>query len=230
MYEIDMNIIGSVDSIFQRCNNTEQLVSNLSSLYMDMPDKKYLITRYTTLLLKSNIHYMDRYGNDISDIITIINNINDYEDSMELNEVFGMNDRGKSALSVELDTDGSILIKKRESVNFKQIYNNSHRLLKLYNDAKDVNGMKYELALMWYMLTILENRIIYNRSFIKEKLFKDRKKEAIEVRAFILSDFNKYMKEILKIDKTFNFYEYYKTTPFYIDTYKIDRRLVKLLL
>lgn len=227
---IDMNVIGSVDSIFHNYTTTEHLVANLASLYMEMPDKKKLITKYVTLLLKSNIHYMQRFGNDIGDIITMLNNLDDYDDCVELNEAFGMNDRGKSALSVELDADGSILIKKHESVNFKQIYNNSHRLLKIYSDAKDINGLKYELALMWYMLTILENRIIYNKSFIKEKLFKDRKKEAIEVRAFILSDFNKYMKEVLKLDKTFNFYEYYKTTPFYINTYKIDKRLVKLIL
>ena len=84
--DIDMNVIGSVDSIFNNYTTTEQLVANLASLYIEMPDKKKLITKYVTLLLKSNIHYMQIFSNDIGDIITMLNNLDDYDDCVELNE------------------------------------------------------------------------------------------------------------------------------------------------
>ena len=76
--------------------------------------------------------------------------------------------------------------------------------------------MKYELCRLWFL-----------NSLIERKIYTKNNKDLYKVRARILNDFNKYMNEITENDKSFNFIEYYKETPFNDDTVKIKSSTLK---
>ena len=62
-----------------------------------------------------------------------------------------------------------------------------------YDKINNSEGMKYELARLYYMNYLLEKKIYSNK-------YKKKKDANIKVRARILNDFNKYMKSLLKIN------------------------------
>ena len=106
---------------------------------------------------------------------------------------------------VQFNKEGDLLIYKKD-IDFEKEYANSHRLLKTYESTDNIEGMKYELAKLWYMNNLLQDEIY-------SKNGKD-KKDAVKVRARILNDFNKYLKIVIKHEKGFNFQKYYKNTPY----------------
>ena len=55
---------------------------------------------------------------------------------------------------------------------------------------------------------------------------KEERKPLVDIRARVLNDFNKYMKFILKYDKSFNFSEYIKTTEYDPDKIVITRHTI----
>ena|SRR5574344_1209030 len=132
----------------------------------------------------------------------------------------------KPTIMLSLDNDGNILIKKHDNVDFMTIYNNSHTLLKEYERARNYDAIKYELCKLYYMITLIDNNIIYSKSrFIS----KEKKEKAISNKSFIMNDFKTYLRFVLLHDNTFNFNEYFLKTQFGIDVYKIDNRLIKLI-
>lgn len=132
----------------------------------------------------------------------------------------------KPTIMLSLDNDGNILIKKHDNVDFMTIYNNSHTLLKEYAKARNYDAIKYELCKLYYMITLIDNNIIYSKSrFIS----KEKREKAISNKSFIMNDFKTYLRFVLLHDNTFNFNEYFLKTQFGIDVYKIDNRLIKLI-
>ena len=168
----------------------------------------------------------------ISDISKIANVFRNYElENIEkVNEAF-LNIDGKLPVNIGLDKDGSLLVNKHISMDYAGVFAQSHRLIKMYQSVKNVDGVKYELCKQWFLLYLLENKVIYNKNKLKQMLISDaKKKEAIQIRSFILSDYKVYMKWVNKNDPNFNFNEYFKTTPFYKETFKIDKRLIQCIL
>lgn len=122
---------------------------------------------------------------------------------------------------VQFDKDGNLLIKNMKKINFEAEYSKSHKLLLIYDENNNIEGMKYELSKLWFMNNILESKI-YN-----EKIKEENKKELHKVRARILNDFNKYLKVVTSNDSDFNFTAYYNETPFSDATIKIDKHTIQ---
>lgn len=122
---------------------------------------------------------------------------------------------------VQFDSEGNLLIKNMKRLDFESEYSKSHKLLVIYHEQNNLEGMKYELSKLWFMNTILEKKI-YN-----QKISEDDKKKLHKVRARILNDFNKYLRFVTDEDKQFNFTEYYNNTPFSDATIKIDKHTIK---
>lgn len=202
------------------------LVKNLSTKSFDRQYLEYF-QNYIELKCNANTEL------DVSLLIGIKNmflNISDGDGVIQLQEAF-MDSHGKRPIKVELDADGSILLKKHENVNHMQIYMQSHRLLKLYESTNNLIGMKYEVAKQWFLLVALENRIIFNNNTLRAKFITEAKKQdAIKTRAFLLADIKKYLGIVMSREKDFNFSEYYKSTPFYEESFKIDKRLINMVL
>ena len=121
---------------------------------------------------------------------------------------------------VQFDKDGNLLIKKINKLDYEQEYYKSHKLLEVYRRTDNLEGMKYELSKLWFILTILEDKI-YNK-----KVSEENKQSFTKTRAKILNDFKSGLSYISNKDKTFNFIEYYNETPFSDAVYKIRKNTV----
>lgn len=123
---------------------------------------------------------------------------------------------------VSFDKDGNLFIKKsKKDIDFEHEYAESHKLLKLYGEKINREGLAYELTKLWFMNTILEKKI-YNEKSTKEELAKYHK-----ARAKILNDFQKYLKILMEHEKDFNFTNYYNNSPFSDVSIKISNSTLK---
>ncbi len=123
---------------------------------------------------------------------------------------------------VQFDKDGNLLIKRMKSLDFESEYAQIHKLLLVYEEKNNIDGMKYELSKLWFMNTILEKKI-----FTKGKSTDDQLDSYHKARAKILNNFNKYLKVVLKGDPEFNFTEYYNESPFSDASTKINASTLK---
>lgn len=117
-------------------------------------------------------------------------------------------------LPIEFDQAGNLLIKKIGSIDYENEYRKSHKMLGLYSKTKNIDGMKYELAKLWFLNSVIE----------KEKT---KTKELSDTRARILGDFHRYLALVLEEDTNFVFTTYYNDTPFSDATIRIKGSTIK---
>ena len=132
--------------------------------------------------------------------------------------------REAKSLPVEFDQDGNLLIQQRQKIDFAAEYAKCHKLLQQYSKAKGYEAMKYYVAKLWYLNIMIEKRIYNPKKFDKETLT-----SYYNTRAHILSDFKKYMGEILEQEPNFDFQKYYKTTPFDRSVLKVSKNFMKTI-
>jgi len=119
----------------------------------------------------------------------------------------------EAKLPIQFNKDGDALL-TNTFVDFDAEYSSSHKLLLEYEKSNNIDGIKYELARLYYMNYILERRLYHNKYlFNKEK--------NIKTRARVLNDFKKYLNFILKKEPKFNFSEYYENSVFYPHTVEV---------
>lgn len=104
--------------------------------------------------------------------------------------------------------------------NLEKEYQESHRLIRSYG-TENIDGIKHELARLFYINSILEDKIR------KVKDGDTRYKEYRDLRARVLNDYMYGFKIVAAKEPNFNFYNYYKNTEYYRKTVKIDRNTMK---
>lgn len=127
----------------------------------------------------------------------------------------------EKSIGFEFDARGNLFVKNfLKNKSYQSVYIESHRLLMEYDRAKNIEGMKYELAKMYYLnLKISEDLIKQDRT--------KKDKELVKIRARVLNDFHKYLKVVLKNDKQFNFSNYYQRSEFCDDSFVITAPTLK---
>lgn len=127
----------------------------------------------------------------------------------------------EKSIGFEFDARGNLFVNNfLKNKSYQSIYMESHRLLMEYDRAKNIEGMKYELAKMYYLnLKISEDLIKQDRT--------KKDKELVKIRARVLNDFHKYLKVVLKNDKQFNFSNYYQRSEFCDDSFVITAPTLK---
>ena len=138
-----------------------------------------------------------------------------------ISENYSFIDESISILEKELpfkfDEDGNLFISSiNKNHNFESEYAKSHKLLLTYEKTDNYEGIKYELAKLWYMNILLEKMIFESNANERDK------RNYHKARAKILNDFHKYLSMICTLEKDFNFDDYYKGTIFG-SSLKIDR-------
>lgn len=119
----------------------------------------------------------------------------------------------EAKLPIQFNKDGDALL-TNPLVDFDREYSASHKLLMQYYKASNTEGMKYELARLYYMNYVLERRLYHNKSL-------SNKEKNMKTRARVLNDFNKYIKYVLEKEPNFNFSEYYEKSVFYPHTVEV---------
>ena len=93
-------------------------------------------------------------------------------------------------------------------------------MLQAYRNAANVEGIKYELAKLWYINDCIEKKL-------KKRLSNDEYKELIDTRATCLNVFKTNLDYVMKAEKGFNFSDYYNSTPFSDNSTKITANTLK---
>ncbi len=117
---------------------------------------------------------------------------------------------------VDIKNNGDIIINKLTPLNFESEYSKSHELLLEYDRANNIEGMKNELAHLWYMNIVLEKRLHSSLTTANQKTAMRK------TRARVLNDFKKYMKVVLRHDKSFNFTKYFEDSKYSDAAYRIS--------
>lgn len=123
---------------------------------------------------------------------------------------------------VEFDQDGNLIIYKARigSIAYGDEIDDSVKLLESYRNTNNIEGMKYELAKLWFINDSIEKKL-------KKKLTNDQYKELIDHRATCLNVFKLNLEYVMKAEKGFNFSDYYNSTPFSDNSIKITANTLK---
>lgn len=123
---------------------------------------------------------------------------------------------------IEFDKEGNLIIYKARigSLAFGDEIDDSVQLLQAYRNASNIEGIKYELAKLWYINDCIEKKL-------KKRLSNDEYKELIDTRATCLNVFKTNLDYVMKAEKGFNFSDYYNSTPFSDDSTKITANTLK---
>lgn len=201
-------------------NKTATLIKKLQK----NPD--YIVQENTSILNESQ--FIESVNNSLDRLLYLNENVNVLSDDCKsifeeyikpYIDIYYYNEAKE--FPVQFDAEGNLLIKNMKKLDFELEYSKSHKLLIIYHEQNNLEGMKYELSKLWFMNTIIEKKI-YN-----QKISEDEKKKLHKARARILNDFNKYLRIVAHEDKQFNFTEYYNNTPFSDATIKIDKHTIK---
>lgn len=119
---------------------------------------------------------------------------------------------------IHFDEKGSIKFSFKPKKSLMDEYAENHKLLDANFKAENYDAMKTNLAVHFALINYIENSILYNK---KKKISEQRKEEALKARMFAMNDFKRYMRELLKVDPTFNFTEYYETGDYGKITFNI---------
>lgn len=130
-----------------------------------------------------------------------------------------LNEKG---IGFEFNRKGDLFINNfLKKKDYQSQYMEAHRLLVEYDKSNNIDGMKYELAKLYF----LSNKI--QEDLIVAKRDKTNTKKLTDIRARVLNDFHKYIKVVLKSDKHFNFSNYYQRSEFSDDSIVIKSPTLK---
>ena len=122
---------------------------------------------------------------------------------------------------IEFDKEGNLIIYKARTgtLAFGDEIDDSVQLLESYRNQSNIEGMKYEIAKLWYINDCIEKKL-------KKRLSNDQYKELIDSRSVCLNSFKYNLEYIMKYEKGFNFSDYYNSTPFSDNSVKITSNTI----
>ena len=96
----------------------------------------------------------------------------------------------------------------------------SVQLLETYRNTSNIEGMKYELSRLWFIISDIEKRMT-------KRINSKKYDEYVKNRATAMNVFKTNIQYIIKADKDFNFAEYYNNTPFSDNSFEISNNTLK---
>ena len=124
---------------------------------------------------------------------------------------------------VEFDKDGNLIIYKCSTgnIDFDEEIDNSVTLLETYRNTNNEEGMKYELAKMWFIIAELEKRMKKRNVPVEDY------NKLVRQRSVAMNVFKTNFKYLSSLDKNFNFAAYYNSTPFSNNGVKITNNTLR---
>jgi hypothetical protein len=150
-------------------------------------------------------------------------NINKVEYINEVN-IFKKGKEIGNKYKVDIDEDGNVLIKKNFKADIQQYFNNSLKFIKTYHSSDNIEGVKKELAKMFFINELIEIKYIYNDKITDEEKVDYRK--YVNLRASVLSTFKTYLKYVMTKESDFDFDSYYEDSK-YAQVAKIKRSQIR---
>lgn len=123
---------------------------------------------------------------------------------------------------VEFDEDGNLIIYKCKmgNISYGDEIDDSSELLTMYKNTSNIEGAKYELSKLWFLIDSIEKKM-------NKRPDSKTYNELTKNRATAINIFKQNIEWVMKVDKTFNFAEYYHNTPFSDNSVKITNNTLK---
>ena len=202
-------VISKLKSTVPNVGNSHLFVINLltsifSNKFGSDNDKTAIYTIYSGLNPSSYQEIEDAYQklNIFTEYTTLTN-------SSFLEDTFKPNILAELPISnMKFFEDSKEFINK-ESVDFDSEYQHIHRILQVCKESKDTEAMKYYAAKLFYMNSLLENKLYFQENGPTIDL-----SSLYHIRGNILQEANRCVANIIEIDPKFDIEEYYSSTLF----------------
>lgn len=124
---------------------------------------------------------------------------------------------------IEFDKDGNLTIYKcnTNNISYGDEIQESVELLENYRNTDNEDGLKYELARIWFIILHIEKKMK------KKNIAKDKYNELVVHRGNAINIFKTNFKYLSQLDGNFNFANYYNNTPFADNGVKITSNTLK---
>lgn len=190
-----------LNDIFDFCKKDKNIHSIIWRANKNNDASNYLANKYKMKL----IHSDDR----------------DNEYSMVFNESFSYINEVKK-FPIEFDDNGNLTIYKCRmgNISYGDEIDDSSELLESYRNTNNIEGMKYEVSRLWFIISDIEKKMT-------KRIDSKKYDEYVRNRATATNIFKHNLEYLMKMDKDFNFAEYYNTTPFSNNSVKITNNTLK---
>lgn len=130
------------------------------------------------------------------------------------------------SFKIRVDNDGNILITRREFDQLDGHFRESLRMIKTYENAGNVVGVKDELCKINYMIELINQ--YYLREDVKnlKQSAKDVRKDMLDLRSVMMNVFRQHMEWVTVRDPKFNFQRYYDNHNKYGKNVMIPKKVV----
>ena len=119
-----------------------------------------------------------------------------------------------TSFKIQYDHDGNVIISRKEIDQLYKYFNESNRLCKSYSESGNIEGLKEELAKMYYMVKLINTYYLSPNASKNNRIKSDIKQEFLDLRGLMLTTFNVYIRYIKIKETNFNFQEYYDTSKY----------------
>lgn len=190
-----------LNDIFDFCKKDKNIHSIIWRANKNNDASNYLANKYKMKLIRSD----DR----------------DNKYSMTFNESFSFVNEVKK-FPVEFDDNGNLTIYKCRmgNISYGDEIDDSSELLESYRNTNNIEGMKYEVSRLWFIISDIEKKMT-------KRIDSKKYDEYVRNRATATNIFKHNLEYLMKMDKDFNFAEYYNTTPFSNNSVKITNNTLK---
>lgn len=129
------------------------------------------------------------------------------------------------SFKVRIDANGDILVTRREYDQLNAHFKNSLKMIKAYETAGNLTGVKDELCKIYYMVELINT--YYLRQDVKNLRDKaaDVRKDMVDLRSIMLNAFTQHMRYVTTREPDWNFKTYYDSSK-YGNDFRIPRKFL----
>ena len=129
------------------------------------------------------------------------------------------------SFKVRIDANGDILVTRREYDQLNAHFKNSLKLIKAYENAGNLVGVKDELCKIYYMVELINT--YYLRQDVKNLRDKaaDVRKDVVDLRSIMLNAFAQHMRYVTTREPDWNFKTYYDASK-YGNDFRIPKKFL----
>lgn len=118
------------------------------------------------------------------------------------------------SFKVRFDKEGNVIITRREYDQLDLHFRQSLKMIKAYENAGNLQGVKDELCKIRYMIELINQHYLNPRTKSSTRTKQNMRKEMMDLRSVMLNAFQQHLKYVTVRDPQFNFQKTYDTSKY----------------
>ena len=118
------------------------------------------------------------------------------------------------SFKVRFDKEGNVIITRREYDQLDLHFRQSLKMIKAYENAGNLQGVKDELCKIRYMIELINQHYLNPRTKSSTRTKQNMRKEMMDLRSVMLNAFQQHLKYVTVRDPQFNFQKAYDTSKY----------------